>query len=87
MCGHYYRVRLLTIWLNGIAQNIVSQHIEILSAIKKKDLRESRLKLSRHLNKLHAEEKMLQEKFPDYFATAREDDGFDVDFGGFPLLP
>jgi DNA-binding GntR family transcriptional regulator len=86
MCGHYHRVRLLTVWLNGIAQNIVSQHIEILSAIKKKDLRESRLKLGRHLHKLHTEEKMLREKFPDYFASARENDDFDVDFGGFPLL-
>jgi DNA-binding GntR family transcriptional regulator len=86
MCGHYYRVRLLAVWLNGIAQNIVSQHVELLSAIKKKDLRESRLKLSRHLHKLHTEEKMLREKFPDYFASARENDDFEVDFGGFPLL-
>jgi DNA-binding GntR family transcriptional regulator len=86
MCGHYHRVRLLTVWLNGIAQNIVNQHIEILSAIKKKDLRESRLKLGRHLNKLHAEEEMLRKKFPDYFASVRGDDDFNVDFGGFPLL-
>jgi DNA-binding GntR family transcriptional regulator len=85
MCGHYYRVRLLTVWLNGIAQNIVSQHVEILSAVKKKDIRESRLKLSRHLNKLHTEEKMLKEKFPEYFAPAPGNGGFDVDFGGFPL--
>jgi hypothetical protein len=77
----------LTVWLNGIAQNIVNQHIEILSAIKKKDLRESRLRLGRHLNKLHTEEKILREKFPDYFASDRRDSGFDVDFGGFPLLP
>jgi DNA-binding GntR family transcriptional regulator len=86
MCGHYHRVRLLTVWLNGIARNIVSQHIEILSAIKKRDLRESRLKLGRHLHKLHTEEKMLRERFPGYFAPAQENDGFDVDFGGFPLL-
>jgi DNA-binding GntR family transcriptional regulator len=85
MCGHYHRVRLLTVWLNGIAQNIVKQHSEILSAIKKKDIRESRLKLGRHLNKLHTEEKILQEKFPGYFAPARGDGSFDVDFGGFPL--
>jgi DNA-binding GntR family transcriptional regulator len=86
MCGHYHRVRLLTVWLIGIAQNIVSQHVELLSAIKKKDLRESRLNLSRHLNKLHTEEKLLREKFPDYFASARVTDDFEVDFGGFPLL-
>ncbi|MDR0452598.1 MAG: GntR family transcriptional regulator [Treponema sp.] len=87
MCGHYHRVRLLTVWLNGIAQSIVSQHAEILSAIKKKDLRESRIRLGRHLNKLHTEEKLLREKFPGYFASAQESDNFDVDFGGFPFLP
>jgi DNA-binding GntR family transcriptional regulator len=86
MCGHYHRVRLLTVWLNGIAQNIVNQHVELLSSVKKKDLRESRLRLGRHLNKLHTEEKMLREKFPGYFAPARESDGFEMDFGGFPLL-
>jgi DNA-binding GntR family transcriptional regulator len=86
MCGHYHRVRLLTVWLNGIAQNIVNQHVELLSSVKKKDLRESRLRLGRHLNKLHTEEKMLREKFPEYFAPARENDGFEIDFGGFPLL-
>jgi DNA-binding GntR family transcriptional regulator len=86
MCGHYHRVRLLSVWLNGIAQNIISQHIELLSAIKKKDLRESRLKLNRHLNKLHTEEKMLREKFPNYFASTRETDDFEIDFGGFPFF-
>jgi DNA-binding GntR family transcriptional regulator len=86
MCGHYHRVRLLTVWLNGIAQNIVNQHTEILSSIKEKNLEESRLKLARHLNKLHTEKEILREKFPGYFAPAGGNDNFDVDFGGFPLL-
>ncbi|MDR0709828.1 MAG: GntR family transcriptional regulator [Spirochaetaceae bacterium] len=86
MCGHYHRVRLLTVWLNGIVQNIISQHVELLSAVKKKDLKESRLKLGRHLNKLYTEEKMLREKFPGYFASPQENDAFEVDFGGFPLF-
>jgi DNA-binding GntR family transcriptional regulator len=85
ICGHYHRVRLLTVWLNGIAKNIVHQHVEILAAVKAKSLDEARLKLGRHLNKLHAEEELLREKFPDYFAPVSEDNGFDVDFGGFPL--
>jgi DNA-binding GntR family transcriptional regulator len=86
MCGHYHRVRLLTIWVNGIVQNIVSQHKELLSAIKKKDLREARRRLGRHLDKLHAEKKILREKFPGYFTSPRENDKFEVDFGGFPSL-
>jgi DNA-binding GntR family transcriptional regulator len=86
MCGHYHRVRLLTIRLNGIAENIVSQHRDILADIKAKDLRGVRLKLSRHLNKLHTEEKLLCEKFPQYFASGQVKDVFEVDFGGLPLL-
>ena len=86
MCGHYHRVRLLTIRLNGIAENIVSQHRELLTDIKTKNLRGARLKLNRHLNKLHAEEQMLREKFPHYFASGRVKDVFEVDFGGLPLL-
>jgi DNA-binding GntR family transcriptional regulator len=86
MCGHYHRVRLLSVWLNGIADDIVSQHMEMLSAIKKKDIYETRLKLNRHLNKLYAEEKMLREKFPDYFTPIQTDDDSVIDFGGLPLF-
>ncbi|MFP3089730.1 GntR family transcriptional regulator [Treponema sp. TIM-1] len=87
MCGHYHRVRLLTVWLNGIAQNIVGQHKEILTDIKNKDLHGVRLKLNQHLHKLHTEEKLLREKFPDYFASPQGTNNFEVDFGGFPLFP
>jgi DNA-binding GntR family transcriptional regulator len=86
MCGHYHRVRLLTVWLNGIAENIVSQHIEILSAIKRKDIRTVRAKLKRHLHKLNTEEKLLKEKFPGYFVSIREDKSFEIDFGGLPFF-
>jgi DNA-binding GntR family transcriptional regulator len=87
MCGHYHRVRLLSVWLNGIGENIVGQHKEILAAIKKQDLDGVRDKLNRHLHKLHTEEKMLKEKFPDYFVTSPQGNNFEVDFGGFPLFP
>jgi DNA-binding GntR family transcriptional regulator len=86
MCGHYHRVRLLTVWLNGIARNIVGQHKEILTAVKKQDLPGVRLILNRHLHKLHTEEKLLQEKFPDYFVSPQRDNNFEVDFGGLPIF-
>jgi DNA-binding GntR family transcriptional regulator len=86
MCGHYHRVRLLSIWLNGIGENIVSQHVEILSAIKRKDIRTARVKLKRHLHKLHTEEKLLKEKFPGYFASGQEDGAVEIDFGGLPFF-
>jgi DNA-binding GntR family transcriptional regulator len=87
MCGHYHRVRLLTIWLNGIGENIVGQHKEILLSVKKQNLSEARHKLDQHLHKLHTEEKLLREKFPGYFVSPQSSDNFEVDFGGFPVFP
>jgi DNA-binding GntR family transcriptional regulator len=82
MCGHYHRVRLLSILLNGIAQNILIQHQELLSAIKARDLPCARAVLTRHLHKLNTEKALLQENFPDYFASPQEEQLFEVDFGG-----
>jgi DNA-binding GntR family transcriptional regulator len=87
MSGHYHRVRLLTIRLKGIAKNIISQHKNLLAALKKKDLNDARARLNVHLHKLAAEEKMLREEFPSYFLLDQEKNVFDVDFGGLPLLP
>ncbi|MDR2245650.1 MAG: GntR family transcriptional regulator [Treponema sp.] len=86
MCGHYHRVRLLTVLINGIARNIVGQHTAIILAVKQKDLRNVRIHLNDHLHKINTEEKMLRERFPDYFLSAPEEDAFEVDFGGFPGL-
>jgi DNA-binding GntR family transcriptional regulator len=86
MCGHYHRVRLLTIRLKGIAKDIVSQHKKLLGALKKKDLDTAVDRLNMHLHKLDAEEQMLREEFPGYFLLEQEKNNFDVDFGGlFPL--
>jgi DNA-binding GntR family transcriptional regulator len=84
MCGHYRRVRLLTVLINGIARNIVSQHKTIILAVKRKDLQDARIKLNDHLHKINTEEKMLRERFPDYFLSTLEENTFEVDFGGFP---
>jgi DNA-binding GntR family transcriptional regulator len=86
MCGHYHRVRLLTVLINGIARNIVSQHKKIISAVERQNLQEARIELNDHLHKLSTEEILLREKFPDYFISTMEGNTFDVDFGGFPNL-
>jgi DNA-binding GntR family transcriptional regulator len=86
MCGHYRRVRLLTVLINGIAWNIVSQHKAIILAVKRNDLQDIRTKLDAHLHKLDAEEKILRERFPNYFLSFPEENTFEVDFGGFPVL-
>jgi hypothetical protein len=65
----------------------VSWHKKIILAVKKKDIQDARIKLNDHLHKLNTEEKMLREKFPDYFlSAAAEENAFDVDFGGLPRI-
>jgi DNA-binding GntR family transcriptional regulator len=86
MSGHYHRARLLTIWLKGIADDLVGQHQKIYNALKKKDLEMARKSLYIHIHKLDMEEKILREKFPAYLAPINEGDAFDVDFGGFPHI-
>ncbi|GHV95830.1 GntR family transcriptional regulator [Spirochaetia bacterium] len=87
MGGHYYRVRMLSTWINGIAKNIISQHKSLLTALKKKDLVKARAMLDVHLHQLPDEMKILHEKYPQYFATPGQKNTFDVDFGGFPPQP
>ncbi|MDR0624304.1 MAG: GntR family transcriptional regulator [Treponema sp.] len=82
MCGHYHRIRLLTIRLRGTAKNILGQHKKLLGALKKKESGKAREILREHLHKLGAEEKMLREEFPGYFVSPGDTDTFDVDFGG-----
>jgi DNA-binding GntR family transcriptional regulator len=86
MCGHYHRVRLLSIRLNGIAKHIVNQHKKLLVALQKKDLPKVMSQLNLHLHKLSSEKQSLQEEFPDYFLVNQEKNLFDVDFGGLPPL-
>jgi DNA-binding GntR family transcriptional regulator len=82
MSGHYHRVRLISTWLNGITEDIVSQHKSLFSALKDKNLPQARTLLESHLHKLDIEEDMLERLFPDYFDSAEEGSPFDVDFGG-----
>jgi DNA-binding GntR family transcriptional regulator len=87
MNGHYRRVRLLSIWLNDIAEDVVAQHKKLFRALKKKDLLFSRRELAGHLRKITLEEPLMREAYPDYFMREEENDSFDVDFGGLRLSP
>ncbi|MDR2553512.1 MAG: GntR family transcriptional regulator [Treponema sp.] len=84
MGGHYYRVRLLSTWLNGIPKNIISEHKALLGALKKKDGAKAQSLLNTHLHQLPTELRMLEEKYPQFFAAPEKENLFDVDFGGFP---
>ncbi|MDR2176738.1 MAG: GntR family transcriptional regulator [Treponema sp.] len=87
MCGHYHRVRLLSIWIVGIGEEKFEQHENLLAAARENDLERARAILHLHLYKFFDEEsKLLREEFPGYFAGEDEDDVLDQDFGGFPVL-
>ena len=81
MCGHYYRVRFLTIWLLEIVNDLVEEHRLLFQAVKQKDTQKALSLLDSHLHKLGAEEVMLKRLFPDYFAMP-EEIPFTMDFGG-----
>jgi DNA-binding GntR family transcriptional regulator len=83
--GQYHRVRLLTIWFSGIAGDVLSQHKNILTALKNKDLSEAQRLLRGHVRKLSVEKKILKEQFPEFFVSDEKKNLFDTDFGGFSL--
>jgi DNA-binding GntR family transcriptional regulator len=82
LCGHYYRIRLLSVWFQDIAQDIIRQHINLVNALREKTSDRARELLKDHLNQLRVEEPMLKEKFPQYFNTHQKKNFFNIDFGG-----
>lgn len=84
MCGHYNRVRLLTIWLQDIVKDIVKEHKQLFQAVKKRDETKALVLLESHIHKLGAEEAMLRRLFPDFFSEPEEVLP-PVDFGGLNI--
>ena len=66
MNGHYDRIRLLTAWEGNIARNAIKEHKEFVKYIEEKDVREE-LRGRLDLQNLRLFEKVLLEKWPDYF--------------------
>jgi len=84
MCGHYHRIRLLTIWLQDIVKDLVKEHKQLFQAVKKKDTAKAMELLESHVHKLNAEQAMLVRLFPDFFADTAEV-SHTVDFGGLKI--
>jgi DNA-binding GntR family transcriptional regulator len=84
MCGHYHRVRLLTIWLQNIVEDIVKEHKALFKAVKQRDAVKALSLLDSHIHKLNTEEAMLKRLFPDFFIDSTETPPA-VDFGGLNI--
>jgi DNA-binding GntR family transcriptional regulator len=101
MCGHYHRVRVLTIWMAetirpgappgspaselSIGTEKIRQHRIICAALKSKNPGQARDALYPHLHDLEPDESLLEREFPRYFVPRSAKSSFDVDFGGFPV--
>lgn len=76
MSGHYRRVRLLVLRATTVADNILSQHNELLELISGKRNEEAQKVIKNHLSKIIMEEKELLQEFPEYFKTNASGDFF-----------
>ncbi len=66
-CGHYHRVRLLTMLEKGVRDGVVRQHEEILQSILGNNGEKLRDILKVHLGKIDREEKELAARYPELF--------------------
>lgn len=82
--GHYRRLRLLSVIEPSISENILSQHREMMKAIRDGDGQRLLNIFNRHLKNLDDEGPEFFRKFPDLFQNVdsgeKETDKFGVDF-------
>jgi DNA-binding GntR family transcriptional regulator len=66
---HYNRIRFLRLASNTDWQTIISQHHEIVRAIREKDPDTAESVMRRHLNRVVVEKEELMQKYPGYFKS------------------
>lgn len=67
MQGHFDRVRYLNLASHDDAR-VVSDHRELLDALVQCDKKKAKRVLTRHLSRYKNDEKLIREKYPQYFA-------------------
>ncbi len=80
--GHYRRFRLLSIIKQSICKEILSQHREMVEAIKKDDEQKLMALFNHHLTKMEKEGPEFLHKFPDLFQDmeGKQFDSLNLDF-------
>jgi GntR family transcriptional regulator, rspAB operon transcriptional repressor len=66
-CGHYRRIRFLSMSMTGVSEDNAIQHEGIIKAVESNDLEKANAVLKKHLKKLVIEEDEICENYPDYF--------------------
>lgn len=67
ICTHYRRIRLLSLWDSSVAENVVTQHVDLIRAIECDDLVQARGILQQHLEELELQKSGLYQRYPEYF--------------------
>jgi len=73
MSGHYKRCRLMTMWSGDLNASVLSQHEALVAELESGNFAEVKALMEKHLRKLYVEEKMLLQKYPDYFEASERD--------------
>ena len=84
MCSHYYRIRLLSIFLHGRVESLIEEHKQLFQAVKQRDAEKALSLLESHLHTLSSEKSVLQRHYFDYFVDS-EAVPQTVDFGGLDI--
>jgi len=80
MCGHYQRIRLLSLLEEDIMEDTFSQHKEMIGFLKGGKKEKLRSLLHEHLTKVKQEESVLERRYPDLFVMEKR-----VEQAGNPL--
>ncbi len=67
MCGHYRRIRLLSLLEPDIMEHTFSQHQDIIKLLREGKKDELRSLMHEHLTKVKQEETILQQRYQDLF--------------------
>lgn len=77
--GHYYRIRLITSWMEDISYNVIDQHQEFIDRIIDNDFEGAKKTLKHHIRKLIIEGDEIYEKYPKYFKVMDKKNMFNDD--------
>ncbi len=69
-CGNYHRIRMLSFSDEGVSESVVTQHRDLLAALRNRDVATVMEIEHSHVSKLLAESRWMMEKYPSYFTQA-----------------
>ena len=74
MSSHYYRMRLLSLTMQGVSERSLQQHQEIMRLIREKNNEELRQLIRIHVVEKSDEEGFLAHRYPELFTGIPEDE-------------